>query len=246
MLANQGILTAVESEKICQTLDAIEKSIEAGSFHLDPRLEDIHMNIEQALIDELGDVGRKLHTARSRNDQVSTDLRLWVRDAIDRVDGLLAGLQRAFVDRCEVDSRVVMPAYTHLQRAQPVLAAHYWLAYCEKFQRDRERLADCRVRVNRCSLGTAALAGTTLEIDREFVARELGFDGVIQNSLDSSSDRDFVLEFVFCLSLISIHLSGWAEEWILWSTSEFRLCRVAARILYGIIDHAAQNQSGRA
>ncbi len=221
MLANQGILTAEESEKICHSLTLIEQRIEAGSFQFDSQLEDIHMNIEQSLIDELGDIGRKLHTARSRNDQISTDLRLWVRDSIDRIDELLQDLQRAFISRCEADANVILPAYTHLQRAQPVLAAHYWLAYCEKFERDRGRLADCRKRANLCSLGTAALAGTTLPIDRDFVAAELGFEGLVQNSLDSSSDRDFVLEFVFCLSVISIHLSGWAEEWILWSTTEF-------------------------
>jgi argininosuccinate lyase len=179
------------------------------------------MNIEQALIDRLGDVGRKLHTARSRNDQVATDLRLWVRDTIDSLDRQLAELQRAFVRRCEEDAGVILPAYTHLRRAQPVLAAHYWLAYCEKFQRDRERLADCRRRVNQNSLGCAALAGTSLPIDRENTARRLGFDSVAANSLDVSSDRDFLIEFVFCLSLVGVHLSGWAEEWILWSTTEF-------------------------
>ena len=147
--------------------------------------------------------------------------RLWVRDAIDRLDGLLANLQSAFLSRCELDAGVIIPAYTHLQRAQPVLAPHYWLAYCEKFQRDRDRLADCRRRVNLCSLGTAALAGTTLPIDRENSAERLGFEGLVANSLDSSSDRDYLLETVFCLSTIAIHLSGWAEEWILWSTVEF-------------------------
>ena len=221
MLADQGILTSDECGQIKTALTEISNSLDDGSFSIREELEDIHMNIEQALIDKLGDVGRKLHTGRSRNDQVSTDLRLWVRDAIDRIDESLVELQQAFVGRCEADADLIIPAYTHLQRAQPVLAAHYWLAYAEKFQRDRDRLQDCRRRLNRCSLGTAALAGTTLPIDRENVAQRLGFDGIVANSLDSSSDRDFVLETVFCLSQIAIHLSGWAEEWILWSTVEF-------------------------
>ncbi len=221
MLSDQKILTADEAQQIEKTLTDIKGEIESGQFEFRQELEDIHMNIEQVLIDRLGDVGRKLHTGRSRNDQCSTDARLWVRDAIDRLDGLLADLQSAFLSRCDLDAGVIIPAYTHLQRAQPVLAPHYWLAYCEKFQRDRERLADCRRRVNLCSLGTAALAGTTLPIDRENSAKRLGFDGLVANSLDSSSDRDYLLETVFCLSTIAIHLSGWAEEWILWSTVEF-------------------------
>src|SRR5207247_793783 len=160
-----------------------------GTFQFRPELEDVHMNIEQALIDRIGDVGRKLHTARSRNDQVSTDLRLWVREAADAIDRRLVALQQAFVSRCELDRDVILPGYTHLQRAQPVLAAHYWLAYCEKLERDRQRLTDCRRRANVLPLGTAALAGTTLAIDREQVAQRLGFDGIAANSLDASSDR---------------------------------------------------------
>lgn len=221
MLADQDILTRAEADQIETVLLRIESELDGDEFILRPELEDIHMNIEQALIDELGDVGRKLHTGRSRNDQVATDLRLWVRDSIDAIDGLLIDLQQAFLARCETDQDVILPAYTHLQRAQPVLAAHYWLAYCEKLDRDRQRLADCRRRANQCSLGTAALAGTSLPIDRDNVARRLGFDGLVENSIDSSSDRDFVLEYAFCLSVIGIHLSGWAEEWILWATTEF-------------------------
>src|SRR5262245_17349809 len=147
------------------------------------------MHIEQALIDRLGDVGRKLHTARSRNDQVATDLRLWTRDAIDQIDARLLTLQAAFVNRCDADRDVVLPAYTHLRRAQPVLAPHYWLAWCEKFERDRARLADARRRVNVLPLGTGAVAGTSLAIDRQEVARRLGFDCVAANSLDATSDR---------------------------------------------------------
>lgn len=221
MLGDQGILSAAEVAAIVGGLAEIRGEIERGEFAFKEQLEDVHMNIEQALIDRLGDVGRKLHTARSRNDQVATDLRLWVRDAIDRVDRQLEELQRSFVGRCERDTDVIVPAYTHLRRAQPVLAAHVWLAYVEKFQRDRERLADCRRRANLNSLGSAALAGTTLPIDRANTARRLGFEGVAANSLDVSSDRDFLIEFVFCLSLLGVHLSGWAEEWILWSTTEF-------------------------
>jgi len=211
MLADQKILTADECQQIVQTLGDIKTQLDDGSFELKTELEDIHMNIEQALIDKLGDVGRKLHTGRSRNDQVATDTRLWVREAIDRIDAALASLQNSFLQRCDQDASTILPAYTHLQRAQPVLAPHYWLAYIEKFQRDRDRLADCRKRVNLCSLGTAALAGTTLNIDRQNSAQRLGFEGLVENSIDSSSG----------LSTIAIHLSGWAEEWILWSTIEF-------------------------
>ena len=148
-------------------------------------------------------------------------MRLWTRQAIDELDQQLADLQRAFVARCDTDAGVILPAYTHMQRAQPVLAAHYWLAYCEKFQRDRDRLRDCRRRVNVCGLGAAAVAGTTLPVDRHRVAERLQFDDIAANSLDISSDRDFLLEFAFALTLVATHLSGWAEEWIIWSTAEF-------------------------
>ena len=221
MLLDVGLLSKNEFSQIEATLREIEQEIERGQFKFDERLEDIHMHIEQALIDRLGDVGRKLHTGRSRNDQVSTDLRLWCRDAMDEMDARIIALQSAFVVRCETDEGVILPAYTHLQRAQPVLAAHYWLAYCEKFERDRSRLSDCRHRLNECSLGAAALAGTSLPIDRQQVATLLRFDGVANNSLDVSSDRDFVLELAFVLTMVAEHLSSWAEEWILWSTVEF-------------------------
>src|SRR5262249_16894744 len=155
MLANVGLISTQECKDICLTLEAIRGEIEAGKFPFRTELEDIHMHIEQALIERLGDVGRKLHTGRSRNDQVATDLGLWMRDALDRLDLRLLELQRAFVGRCDTDLDVILPGYTHLQRAQPVLASHYWLAYCEKLQRDRQRLADCRKRVNVSSLGVA-------------------------------------------------------------------------------------------
>lgn len=226
MLSTVGLISRSEFEQIRDALQQIERELDADTLPIRIELEDIHMHIEQALIDRIGDVGRKLHTARSRNDQVSTDIRMWVRDALDELDASLAALQRAFLGRCERDFYVILPAYTHLQRAQPVLAPHYWLAYIEKFARDRERVADCRRRVNRCSLGVAAVAGTTLPIDRCQTASLLGFEGVTANSLDTSSDRDFVLETAFVLALVASHLSGWAEEWILWSTVEYNFLKL--------------------
>ncbi|MEQ8787832.1 MAG: argininosuccinate lyase [Pirellulaceae bacterium] len=233
MLAHTGILTPGEADQIQRTLEAIRDEIAAGEFPFRIELEDIHMHIEQALIERLGDVGRKLHTGRSRNDQVATAFRLWVRDAIDRVDDRLVELQRALVGRCDLDADVILPAYTHLQRAQPVLAPHYWLAYCEKLERDRGRLADGRRRVNTCTLGTAAVAGTTLPVDRDDVARRLGFEAVAANSLDASSDRDFALESAFALSVIAAHLSTWAEEWILWSSVEFNFIKLPQEFCTG-------------
>jgi argininosuccinate lyase len=216
-----NLITTAEAEAIVAALEAIGEEIEAGKMEFTISLEDIHTHIEKALIARLGDVGRKLHTARSRNDQVITDVKLWVREAIDELDGMLKELQQAFVQSAVREQGVILPGYTHLQRAQPVLAAHYFLAYVEKFQRDRERLQDCRKRVNVLPLGAAALAGTSLPIDRESVRAQLGFDSIARNSLDVSSDRDFLAEFVFDLSIIAIHLSGWAEEWVIWSTTEF-------------------------
>ena len=226
MLASVGLITEEEREQIARHLEAIGQEIERGEFAFRAELEDIHMHIESALIERIGDVGRKLHTGRSRNDQVATDLKLWIREAIDRVDHLLGDIQRAFVSRAADDAGIIVPAYTHLQRAQPVLVLHYWLAYCEKFERDRERLSDCLKRVNVCPLGSAAVAGTSLSIDRQQTARELGFDNVARNSLDVSSDRDFLIEFVFCLALISAHLSSWAEEWVLWMSTEFAFLKL--------------------
>lgn len=228
MLTKVGLLTPNECQQIVDTLTTIGAEIARGEMVWKTELEDIHMHIESALIARIGDIGRKLHTARSRNDQVSTDLKLYVRDALVALDKQLLEVQRAFVDRCDIDVDVVLPGFTHLQRAQPVMAAHYWLAYCEKFQRDRERLADCLKRVNVLPLGAAALAGTSLPIDRQESAKLLSFFGdsentpaVAANSLDVSSDRDYLAEAIFDLSLIAVHLSGWAEEWILWCTTEF-------------------------
>ena len=226
MLCKVGVLTDEECRQISDSLTQIKHEIEQGDFEYRMELEDIHMHIEQALIDRLGDVGRKLHTGRSRNDQVATDFRLWCRDAIDQLLEAVRQLQKAFVGRCDGDRETILPAYTHLQRAQPVLAPHYWLAYCEKLERDRGRLIDCRKRTNVCSLGSAALAGTSLPIDREDVAARLGFESVAANSLDVSSDRDFVLELAFALTIVAEHLGTWADEWILWSTVEFNFIKV--------------------
>ncbi len=226
MLASVGVLTDDECDQIASGLEAIGQQITSGEFEFRTSLEDVHMNIERALIDRIGDVGRKLHTGRSRNDQVSTDFRLWIREQIDCIDQRLLNLQRAFVHRTTGDDGVILPGYTHMQRAQPVLANHYWLAYVEKYERDRQRLSDCRRRVNQLPLGTAALAGTTMPIDRQQVADALGFEGIVANSLDSSSDRDFALEFASVMAQISIHLSGWSEEWILWCTTEFNFLRL--------------------
>jgi len=233
MLAAVGLINGQECQQICDALNQIQSEFEAGKLSLRTELEDIHMHVEQALIDRLGDVGRKLHTGRSRNDQVATDLRLWTREALERTDRRLLELQRAFVGRCDADIDVILPGYTHLQRAQPVLAPHYWLAYCEKLERDRQRVADCLRRVNVCSLGAAALAGTSLPIDRDDVARRLGFGEVAANSLDVSSDRDFVLEAAFVLAVIAEHLSTWAEEWILWSTAEFSFLKLPQEFCTG-------------
>ncbi len=233
MLAKQQLISQAEFEQIEFALREIEGEIEQGKLLFRPELEDIHMHIESALIERLGDVGRKLHTARSRNDQVNTDFRMWIRDALDGIDSLLMDLQRAFVSRCERDMEVILPAYTHMQRAQPVLAPHYWLCYIEKFERDRGRLLDCRRRVNVCGLGAAACAGTSLPIDREATARELGFEAVAANSIDVSSDRDFALESAFVLAMIAEHLSGWAEEWILWSTVEFNFIKLPHQFCTG-------------
>jgi len=221
MLADVGLITTHERDQIVTHLDEIGGQIKRGELPFSAELEDIHMHIEHALIERIGDVGRKLHTGRSRNDQVATDLKLYVRTEIEKLDRLLENLQAAFVGRADQDGDVIVPGYTHLQRAQPMPVVHVWLAYCEKFDRDRGRLADSLKRVNLCPLGAAALAGTSLPIDRDQTAGALGFSAPAANSLDVSSDRDFLIEFVFCLSLIAAHLSNWAEEWIIWCTTEF-------------------------
>ncbi len=221
MLAQCGLLTEAELVRIREALREIEREIESGKFGFQQAQEDIHTNIEVALVQRIGEPGLKLHTARSRNDQVACDARLWTCSAIDETDGLLERCQLALVDRAERFQRVVVPGFTHLQHAQPVLLAHVLLAYVEMFHRDRDRLADCRRRVNVSPLGACALAGTTLPIDVEFTAERLGFDRVFGNSIDAVSDRDFVVEFVFDLAMVACHLSRLSEEWLLWASSEF-------------------------
>ena len=221
MLARQGLISDEECGLILDGLEEIEGEISRGEFVFRPELEDIHMNIEKTLAERIGPAGEKLHTARSRNDQVALDFRLYLREETDRLQDLLAGMQRALVDQARRWRRAVMPGYTHLQRAQPVLVAHHLLAYYEMFKRDRQRLADCRRRINVLPLGAAALAGTGLPIDREYVAQLLDFPEVSANSLDTVSDRDFAVEFAAAASLIQVHLSRLAEELVLWTSEEF-------------------------
>lgn len=220
-LEKAGILTTAEREAIERGLLQIRDEIAGGDFAWSQELEDVHMNIESTLTKRIGPAGAKLHTARSRNDQVATDVRLYSRDAIDSLIALTNELQRALVECAERGADAVMPGYTHLQRGQPVLFAHHLLAYVEMFARDAERLADARKRVNVMPLGSGALAGSTIILDREFVARELGFDSVTQNSMDAVSDRDFVAELLFTIALQGVHLSRLSEDVILWASAEF-------------------------
>jgi argininosuccinate lyase len=227
MLGKTGIITKKEASRIVRGLEEILKEIVSGVFEFSVELEDIHMNIENRLIQKIGPVGGKLHTARSRNDQVALDLRMYVRDQIAEIHGLLGSMQMVLVALADRYSDVVLPGYTHLQRAQPVLFGHYLLAYYEMFERDRGRLADCIRRVNIMPLGAGALAGTVLPIDRRFVARELGFAGIAENSLDAVSDRDFAIEFTAACAQIMMHLSRLSEELVLWSSSEFGFITIA-------------------
>jgi len=221
MLARQGIISENEAETIVQGLEGILAEIEAGDFEFTVAREDIHMNIEARLIEKIGAVGGKLHTARSRNDQVALDVRLYLRDEIDAIAQALGTLQAALLDQAEKNLDVIMPGYTHLQTAQPVLFAHHLLAYFEMLARDTGRLHDLRSRLNHLPLGAGALAGTTFAIDREWVAEQLGFAGVTRNSLDTVSDRDFALEFCSFASILMMHLSRLSEELILWSSADF-------------------------
>lgn len=221
MLAKQRIITRTDARKIERGLKGIIKDLHNKRFRFSKDLEDIHRNIEKTLIQRIGPVGGKLHTARSRNDQVALDLRLYCRDEVRRWIELLVKLEGTLLKKAQGHLDVIMPGYTHLQRAQPVLFAHHLLAYIEMFERDRMRLLDCFRRINILPLGASALAGTTFPINREFVAKALGFGGVSHNSLDAVSDRDFAIEMAACASLIMVHLSRLSEELILWSTSEF-------------------------
>lgn len=233
MLARQGMITGEECTAIVQGLDEILREIEEGSFIFRPELEDVHMNIEKALTEKIGAAGEKLHTARSRNDQVSLDLRMYLREEGENLNTLLARVQKGFVGLARKYLGAVMPGYTHLQRAQPVLLSHHMLAYFEMLERDRDRLVDCIKRLNLMPLGAAALAGTGLPIDRDYVAAELDFSGITANSMDTSGDRDFVLEFLFCCTLIQLHLSRLAEELVLWSSREFDFVEIGDRYCTG-------------
>ncbi len=233
MLGKQGIVSGEEVEAICGGLDAIEREIESGEFPFREELEDIHMNVETRLSELIGEAAGRLHTARSRNDQVALDVRLFVRDTIDEAISGLRRLQQALLSQAEANVDAIMPGYTHLQRAQPVLVAHHLLAYFEMAQRDIERFRDCRQRVNVLPLGAGALAGVTYNIDREFVARELGFEGVARNSMDAVSDRDFLVEFHAAASVTMMHISRLAEEMIIWTSGEFGFAKLAAEYTTG-------------
>ena len=233
MLAHVGVLSSAEAEQIQEGLRQIEGEIEAGDFQWRTSLEDVHMNIEHRLIELIGETGKKLHTARSRNDQVATDLRLYLRDEIDALLALESDLASALLDLAERYSEAVMPGYTHLQAAQPISFGHHLLAWFEMLLRDRDRLVDCRRRVNQMPLGAAALAGTTFPIDRAFTARELGFEGVAANSLDAVSDRDFAIEFTAAAALTMMHLSRWCEELVLWTSQPFAFVSLPDRFCTG-------------
>ena len=220
-LVKAGIVSAAEQKQIEAGLREIEKELDSGKFQWDASLEDVHMNIESALTKKIGETGAKLHTARSRNDQIALDLRLYVKDQINRTSSQIKKLQTSLLDLAEKNVDVIMPGYTHLQRAQPILFAHYLLGQVEAFARDVERLDNGLERTDVLPLGSGALAGSTIVLDRALIARELGFARVSQNSLDAVSDRDFVCEFLFCLAMIGMHLSRVSEDLIIWSTIEF-------------------------
>lgn len=233
MLQKQGVISATDLADIRRGMEQIRQEIGSGAFEWKLDLEDVHLNIEARLTQLVGDAGKRLHTGRSRNDQVATDVRLWLRGEIDLVSGLLVDLQKALLALAEQNVDVVLPGFTHLQVAQPVSFGHHMLAYVEMFARDHERMQDVRKRVNRLPLGSAALAGTTYPLDREFVAKELGMEGVCQNSLDAVSDRDFAIEFTAAASLVMVHVSRMSEELILWMSQNFGFIRIADRFTTG-------------
>jgi argininosuccinate lyase len=233
MLARQGIIPTGDLAAIERGMAQIAGEIEAGTFNWNLDDEDVHLNIEKRLTALIGDAGKRLHTGRSRNDQVATDIRLWLRDTIDAIDGLLVDLLRALLDVAEAHAETPLPGFTHLQVAQPITFGHHLLAYVEMLSRDRSRFADCRKRMNRLPLGAAALAGTTFPIDRAFVAQELGFDSVCENSLDAVSDRDFAIEFCAAASLTMVHISRFSEELILWMSPRVGFIDLADRFCTG-------------
>ncbi|MDQ5769079.1 argininosuccinate lyase [Thiothrix subterranea] len=233
MLGKTGLLNTIEVEQILSGLDEIERSIETGELEWKISLEDVHMNIEARLTDRIGIAGKKLHTGRSRNDQVATDVRLWLRDQVDGISHELRRLQHALVDLAEREADTILPGFTHLQVAQPITFGHHMLAWFEMLQRDFERLQDCRKRINVMPLGAAALAGTTYPIDRLYTAELLGFDHPARNSLDAVSDRDFAIEFTSAAALIMMHLSRFSEELVLWTSAQFDFIRLPDRFCTG-------------
>jgi argininosuccinate lyase len=233
MLAKVGVLSAQDLAAIERGMAQIRDEIERGEFAWQLALEDVHLNIEKRLTELVGDAGKRLHTGRSRNDQVATDLRLYLRGEIDRILAVVSQLQAALVEQAERHADTVMPGFTHLQVAQPVVFGHHLLAYVEMFERDRERLLDARKRVNRLPLGAAALAGTTFPIDREVVAQRLGFEGLCENSLDAVSDRDFAIEFCAAAAITMMHVSRLAEELVLWMNPRFGFVRLPDRFTTG-------------
>ncbi|MFA6816092.1 MAG: argininosuccinate lyase [Lentisphaeria bacterium] len=226
MLGKQGIIPHEDVDKIKQGLNQIQSEIESDKFVFKTELEDIHMNIESRLTELIGEAGERLHTGRSRNDQVATDERLYLRYECGEVDCALQSMQKELLDLATKNHTVIMPGFTHLQHAQPILFAHHLLAYIEMFQRDRERITDAKKRINRLPLGAGAIAGCTLPLDREFVAKKLGFDSVLQNSMDAVADRDTLLEFLGCLSIAAMHISRLSEDIILWFSQEFAFIEI--------------------
>ena len=233
MLAKQGIIAAADLADIERGMAIVTEEIESGKFEWSLDLEDVHLNIEKRLTALVGDAGKRLHTGRSRNDQVATDIRLYLRDAIDDIQMLLKAFRSALVDLAEKEASTAMPGFTHLQVAQPVTFGHHMLAYFEMFGRDAERFADCRKRVARLPLGAAALAGTTYPIDRQFVAEQLGFEGVCENSLDAVSDRDFAIEFTSACALLMMHVSRLSEELVMWMSPRIGFIQIADRFCTG-------------
>ncbi|HYM47960.1 MAG TPA: argininosuccinate lyase [Burkholderiaceae bacterium] len=233
MLRECGIINASDLTEIERGLQQIRGEIGRGQFEWKLELEDVHLNVERRLTDLVGEAGKRLHTGRSRNDQVATDLRFWLRGEIDRINSLVSGLQHALVEQAERHAATVMPGFTHMQVAQPVTFGHHLLAYAEMFERDRERLLDARKRVNCLPLGAAALAGTTYAIDRAFVAEKLGFDSIAENSLDAVSDRDFAIEFCAAAALVMTHTSRLAEELVIWLSPRYAFIRLPDRYTTG-------------
>ncbi|HFB98760.1 MAG TPA: argininosuccinate lyase, partial [Bryobacterales bacterium] len=233
MLAETGIISREDAEGILRGLDEIASEISSGKFTFSRALEDIHMNVEARLAELIGDAAGRLHTARSRNDQVATDFRLYIRDACDHVRDQITALMRAFAEQAERHAEVIMPGFTHLQTAQPVTFGHHMLAYVEMLARDRSRFEDARRRLNESPLGAAALAGTSFPVDRHMTAEALGFDAPMRNSLDAVSDRDFVLEVLAAAAICAVHLSRFAEELVIWSSAQFDFVRLPDRFTTG-------------